>query len=114
MSALSQSGSGTFAFARDNARVLVFGAMHTFFSAPGQTLCIGLFIASFSAAFGLTAGDIGGLYLLATLASVSIGTQKGPRIGVQKGPLLMIGMVRAAPRTGAAGGGGRSSAGGLL
>ena len=67
-------------------------------------------IPGVGALIGYAVGElIGSLF-----SSMSIGTQKGPRIGVQKGPLLMIGMVRAAPRTGAAGGGGRSSAGGLL
>lgn len=66
-----QGRTGTVAFARRNARVLAFGFLHAFLSAPGQTISIGLFIGSFSAAFGLGAAEIGGLYLVATVASAA-------------------------------------------
>ncbi|MCB1489396.1 MAG: MFS transporter [Bauldia sp.] len=52
-------------------RPLVFGALHAFYSAPGQTFCIGLFVTSFSADFGLDPASIGALYLGATLASAA-------------------------------------------
>jgi MFS family permease len=58
-----------FAFARQNARPLLFAGLHSFYSAPGQTFCIGLFVASFGAAFGLSAASVGGLYLAGTLAA---------------------------------------------
>ena len=57
------------AFARHNARPLAFAALHAFYSAPGQTFCIGLFVASFGESFGLSAAAVGGLYLAGTLAA---------------------------------------------
>ena len=60
-----------FAFARRHARPLVFGALHSFYSAPGQTFCIGLFVASFAESFGLDPAAIGALYLAGTLASAA-------------------------------------------
>jgi len=69
MSAVEETG--LVAFARRNRRVLGFGALHAFFSAPGQTICIGLFLVSFSESFGLSVSEIGGLYLLATIASAA-------------------------------------------
>lgn len=56
-------------FVRQHARPLAFGALHSFYSAPGQTFCIGLFVASFSAALDLTPATIGALYLGGTLGS---------------------------------------------
>lgn len=56
-------------FARQHARPLAFGALHAFYSATGQTFCIGLFVASFGAAFGLDPAAIGALYLAGTVAS---------------------------------------------
>jgi len=58
-----------FGFARQNARPLAFAALHSFYSAPGQTFCIGLFVASFGETFGLSAASVGGLYLTGTLAA---------------------------------------------
>ena len=60
-----------FAFARQHARALAFGALHAFYSAPGQTFCIGLFVTSFGADFGLDPAAVGALYLGATLASAA-------------------------------------------
>ncbi len=59
------------AFVSRNWRALLFGGLHTFCSAPGQTIVVGLFIPSFSASFGLSAAEVGGLYLLANLASAA-------------------------------------------
>lgn len=56
-------------FVYRHARPLAFGALHSFYSAPGQTFFIGLFVASFSATLGLTPAAIGGLYFIATLAA---------------------------------------------
>jgi len=56
-------------FVRQHARPLAFGALHAFYSAPGQTFCIGLFVASFGASFGLDPAAIGALYLAGTVAS---------------------------------------------
>lgn len=59
------------AFARRHARALAFGALHSFYSAPGQTFCIGLFVTSFGDDFGLDPAGVGALYLGATLASAA-------------------------------------------
>ncbi len=56
-------------FARTHARPLAFGALHAFYSAPGQTFCIGLFIAAVGDNLGMNPAEIGGLYLAGTLGS---------------------------------------------
>lgn len=56
-------------FVRQHARPLAFGALHAFYSAPGQTFCIGLFIAAIGESLAMTPAEIGGLYLAATLGS---------------------------------------------
>ncbi|MEX0853778.1 MAG: MFS transporter [Bauldia sp.] len=56
---------------RQHIRPLAFGALHAFYSAPGQTFFIGLFVASFSAAFHLTPATIGALYLGGTLGAAA-------------------------------------------
>lgn len=58
-----------FTFVRRNIRPLAFGALHAFYSTPGQTFCIGLFIAAISADLGITASGIGALYLAGTLSA---------------------------------------------
>lgn len=60
-----------FAFARRHVRPLAFAALHAFYSAPGQTFCIGLFVVSFGAEFGMDPAGVGALYLAATLASAA-------------------------------------------
>ncbi len=54
---------------RQHARPLAFGALHAFYSAPGQTFCIGLFVASFGADFGLDPAAVGAAYLVATVGA---------------------------------------------
>lgn len=58
-------------FAVENRRFLAFGFLLTFFSNTGQTYFIALFNQPIRAEFGLTHGDFGGLYSLATLASAA-------------------------------------------
>ncbi len=58
-----------FSFVRSNIRPLAFGALHAFYSTPGQTFCIGLFVAAFSRDLGMTASGIGALYLAGTLSA---------------------------------------------
>lgn len=58
-------------FAWRHKRPLAFAALHAFYSAPGQTFCIGLFVASFGIDFGLDPAAVGALYLGATLASAA-------------------------------------------
>ena len=59
------------AFVRRHARPLAFGALHAFFSAPGQTFVIGLFVASFSQTLGISPAGVGALYLTGTVASAA-------------------------------------------
>ena len=60
-----------FGFVRNNIRPLAFGALHSFYSTPGQTFCIGLFVASFSADLGITPAAIGALYLAGTMSAAA-------------------------------------------
>lgn len=59
-------------FLRDNGRWLAFGYLLTFFSGFGQTFFIALFGGEFRAEFGLTHGEFGLIYMLATLASAAL------------------------------------------
>ena len=56
-------------FALRNARFLAFGAFAGFFSSFGQTYVIALFSADIRGEFGLSDGEFGLVYSLATLAS---------------------------------------------
>ncbi len=56
-------------FLRYNARYLAFGFLLNFSSFFGQTPFIALFAGDIRAAFGLSHGDFGSLYLIATIAS---------------------------------------------
>lgn len=58
-------------FIQQNARWLAGGFLLTLFSSFGQTFFIGLFGNDLRATFGLTSGEFGGLYMLATLASAA-------------------------------------------
>jgi len=60
------------ALLRDERGPLAFGAACTFLSAPGQTFFISLFIGSLSDTTGLSAGQLGSLYLGATLGSAAL------------------------------------------
>jgi len=57
---------------RDERPVLAFACACTFLSAPGQTFFISLFIGSLSDSTGLSAGQLGSLYLGATLGSAAL------------------------------------------
>jgi hypothetical protein len=59
----------TFVF--QNLRPLLFGLLHSFYSAPGQTYVIGLFVASICATIGLGPAEVGALYLAATVSSAA-------------------------------------------
>ena len=56
-------------FIAANRRFLAFGFLLPFFSAFGQTFFIGIFGAQFRADFGLTDGELGLLYSLATVGN---------------------------------------------
>ncbi len=57
---------------RDERPVLAFCCACAFLSAPGQTFFISLFIGSLSDSTGLSAGQLGSLYLGATLGSAAL------------------------------------------
>jgi len=58
-------------FARRNVRPLAFGFTHVFYSAPGQTYVIGLFVAAMAGTLGVSETAVAALYLAATLTSAS-------------------------------------------
>ncbi|MCR4265853.1 MFS transporter [Nitratireductor sp. ZSWI3] len=58
-------------FLRDNARWIGAGFLLTLFSSFGQTFFIGLSGNDLRNAFGLSGGELGGLYMVATLASAA-------------------------------------------
>ena len=60
---------GYIMFLRENVRFLAFGFILTLSSSFGQTYFIALFSADIRGHFGLSHGDFGMLYSLATLAS---------------------------------------------
>lgn len=60
-----------FAFLQENGRWLAGGFLLTLFYSFGQTFFIGLFGNELRATFDLTAGEFGGVYMLATLASAA-------------------------------------------
>ncbi|MEX2643668.1 MAG: MFS transporter [Acetobacterales bacterium] len=53
---------------RRHPRTLTFGFLFAFFSSPGQTFLVSLFVPSINAEFGLQAGEFGTLVSAATLA----------------------------------------------
>ena len=60
--------------------MLAFGFIHAFCSAPGQTFCIALFVASFATTFQTSAAELGSVYLIATLAAAIALSQIGALI----------------------------------
>ena len=61
--------TGYVAFVRSNIRFLGFGMVLAVFSSFGQTFFISLFSGEFRAAFGLSHGEFGSIYSIATVAS---------------------------------------------
>ncbi len=61
----------TAGFFRLEWRFLLFGLLVAFWSSPGQTFLISLFGRELREAFGLSHGDFGALYTLATLTSAA-------------------------------------------
>ncbi len=59
-------------FIRENAPWLAVGGLLTFGSSFGQTFFIALFAADIQGAFGLSHGDWGGIYTIATLGSAAV------------------------------------------
>ncbi|MGF7159859.1 MFS family permease [Rhodoligotrophos appendicifer] len=60
------------ALLREERSVLLFGIGCAFLSSPGQTFFISLFLGEISSSLGLTAAQLGSLYLFATLSSASL------------------------------------------
>ncbi len=60
-----------FAFIKSNFRWVAGGFMLTYFSSFGQTYFISASVAEWQAAFGLSHGEFGRLYMFATLASAA-------------------------------------------
>lgn len=78
-------------FLRDNARWLFGGFLLTFFSSFGQTYFISLSAGEIRSEYGLSHGDFGTLYMVATLASAASLPQLGKiidRISVASTVLL--------------------------
>ena len=63
---------------RTYPRYLTFGVLHMFYSSPGQSFCVAIFVPSLTVAFGLSAGGFGLLYSAATLASALLLPLLGP------------------------------------
>ncbi len=59
-------------------RYLTFGILHMFYSSPGQSFSVAIFVPSLTVAFGLSAGGFGLLYSTATLASALLLPWLGP------------------------------------
>ena len=59
-------------FYRENARWLLGGFLLTLFSGFGQTFFISIWSSEIRADFGLSHGDFGLIYMIATLASASV------------------------------------------
>jgi MFS family permease len=62
---------GFLSFLRDNSRWLAGGFLLTFFSSYGQTFFIALSAGDIRLEYGLSHGEFGGIYMLATLASAA-------------------------------------------
>jgi len=65
---------------RTYPRYLIFGMLHMFYSGPGQSFAVAVFVPSLTAAFGLGAGGFGLLYSTATLASALLLPFFGPMV----------------------------------
>ena len=79
-------------FYRDNARWLAAGFALTFASSFGQTFFISLFAGEIQAAYGLSDGEWGTVYTVATLASAAVLFQLGAvadRVALQRLALVV-------------------------
>lgn len=57
---------------RSEPRILLFGALCSFLSSPGQTYFIALFVGSIGLALGLGSAQLGAIYLAATMTSAML------------------------------------------
>ena len=58
-------------FIRENWRLLIFGVAMSLFASPGQTYYISIFGEAFRDEFGLSDGDLGDIYAIATITSAA-------------------------------------------
>ena len=72
-------------FIRQNFRWIAGGFLLTFFSSFGQTFFISASVAEWQAQFGLSHGEFGRLYMLATLAADLLIAWMNPRARLQIG-----------------------------
>jgi MFS family permease len=89
----------TLRFVRDNAAFLAAGAALTFLSSFGQTFFISLFAGEIRAAYGLSHGAWGGLYMAGTAASALVMVWAGAltdrfRVRVLA-PVILLGLAAA-------------------
>ncbi len=87
------------AFLRDNARWLAGGFLLTFFSSFGQTFFIGLSSGGIRSDFGLSNGEFGSIYMLATLASALTLSQFGKivdHLSVARVAMIIVPLLAAA------------------
>ena len=69
---MTSPSTGYFRFIAENAPFVAAGALLSFLSVFGQTFFISIFGGEIRAEFGLSNGDWGGLYMIATLASAAV------------------------------------------
>lgn len=87
------------AYLRDNARFLSAGALLTFLSSFGQTFFISLFAGDIRAAFDLSHGEWGGIYMIGTMASAFVMIWAGSLTDMFRvrvlAPVVLIGLACA-------------------
>jgi MFS family permease len=90
---------GTLSFIKDNLTFLSAGFLLTFASCFGQTFFISIFAGEIMAAFSLSHGEWGGIYMLGTLGSAALMVWAGALTDVFRvrrlGALVLGGMVIA-------------------
>ncbi len=80
MAGVLLKANSTFKFVSQQWRFLLFGALLTFWSGPGQTFVISLFGEHLRADFNLTHGEFGTIYTIATLISAALLWKTGPLV----------------------------------
>jgi len=88
-----------FTFLRQNAPFLAAGTLLTFLSSFGQTFVIAVFSGEIRAAYGLSHGQWGGIYMLGTMASAAAMIWAGGLTDIFRvrvlGPLMLVGLATA-------------------
>ncbi len=97
--------NSTIKFLSQQWRFLLFGALLTFWSSPGQTFVISLFGEHLRADFNLTHGEFGTIYTIATLISAALLWKSGPLVDhlpLRKFATFMVVVIQIAIATFAA------------